>query len=380
MDTEGGTSPTTTDNPTTDNPTTDNPATTVSEPTAGVDTSGGDDTCGDGMITGAEACDDGGTSDGDGCSSTCAQEPGFSCEGEPSVCTSMCGDGVPTPDEECDDGNVLDEDGCDECAIEPGWACTQDSPSVCTSSCGDGMIMGAEVCDDGDAIDGNGCSAQCTVELYFRCVSEGPGSCQPIRILYGSADVDDPAHRAAIADITGGTVEHINTLDQTPSLPDLTGNYDCVFTYASNPYADGGAFGSNLANFVDFGGNVVLGVVAPLPAAGLVGSPIMEPMYSPIAPTSGVDDLAMPVSYNGDGTTVIVQDIIGFGIGQAIDETPALQGAGIADGTYSNGSIAIAYRPDFKVVYLNGAGSASLNPGGGWPRLTANACAAGFVQ
>ena len=32
-------------------------------------------------------CDDGGTTNGDGCDSTCMIEPGFTCTGEPSVCT-----------------------------------------------------------------------------------------------------------------------------------------------------------------------------------------------------------------------------------------------------------------------------------------------------
>ena len=35
--------------------------------------------CGDGLIAAGEACDDGNTVDGDGCSSTCVEEPGYSC-------------------------------------------------------------------------------------------------------------------------------------------------------------------------------------------------------------------------------------------------------------------------------------------------------------
>jgi hypothetical protein len=42
--------------------------------------------------------------------------------------------------------------------------------------------------------------------------------------------------------------------------------------------------------------------------------------------------------------------------------------------------IAVAYRPDFKVVYVNGTGNASFGPMGDWPRLVANACAVGFLQ
>ncbi|MCK5612458.1 right-handed parallel beta-helix repeat-containing protein, partial [Candidatus Pacearchaeota archaeon] len=43
-------------------------------------------TCGDGFIDGAEDCDDGGTSAGDGCSATCTIETGYGCLGEPSSC------------------------------------------------------------------------------------------------------------------------------------------------------------------------------------------------------------------------------------------------------------------------------------------------------
>ena len=43
--------------------------------------------CGDGRIEGGEACDDGDTDDGDGCNASCQVESGWSCVGEPSMCT-----------------------------------------------------------------------------------------------------------------------------------------------------------------------------------------------------------------------------------------------------------------------------------------------------
>lgn len=42
--------------------------------------------CGDGIIIGAEQCDDNNTADGDGCSSTCTIEPAFFCQSTPSAC------------------------------------------------------------------------------------------------------------------------------------------------------------------------------------------------------------------------------------------------------------------------------------------------------
>lgn len=43
--------------------------------------------CGNGTREKSEACDDGNTTAGDGCDATCTVEPGFTCTGEPSVCT-----------------------------------------------------------------------------------------------------------------------------------------------------------------------------------------------------------------------------------------------------------------------------------------------------
>jgi cysteine-rich repeat protein len=45
--------------------------------------------CGDGYVDPdfAEGCDDAETVDGDGCSSTCQVESGWSCSGQPSSCT-----------------------------------------------------------------------------------------------------------------------------------------------------------------------------------------------------------------------------------------------------------------------------------------------------
>lgn len=49
--------------------------------------------CGNGVIDEREACDDDGTTPGDGCSETCTVEPGFSCSGTPSVCAPSTGNG-----------------------------------------------------------------------------------------------------------------------------------------------------------------------------------------------------------------------------------------------------------------------------------------------
>lgn len=51
--------------------------------------------CGDGAIVGVEECDDGGTAGGDGCSTDCTVEEGFTCEKEPSECAATDSGVVP---------------------------------------------------------------------------------------------------------------------------------------------------------------------------------------------------------------------------------------------------------------------------------------------
>ena len=83
--------------------------------------------CGNGKVEAGETCDDGNTANGDGCSSTCQAENGFTCTGQLSVCTANCGNSVLDLYETCDDGNVKDGDGCSSttCLVESGWSCTQ---------------------------------------------------------------------------------------------------------------------------------------------------------------------------------------------------------------------------------------------------------------
>jgi cysteine-rich repeat protein len=118
--------------------------------------------CGNGVVEGAEGCDDGNTTGGDGCSSTCRVESCHVCSGEPSVCT-VVGDGTP-----CDDGNACTQ--TDTCV---GGACVGSNPLVCTpldqchvagtcspsTGCSNPNRPDGTPCDDGD-----GCTApdECT--------------------------------------------------------------------------------------------------------------------------------------------------------------------------------------------------------------------------
>ncbi len=72
-----------------------------------------------------------------------------------------CGNGVLEGAEECDDFNNIDGDGCDaSCHIE-----TTPTPGVC----GDGTVDSGEQCDDGNNVNGDGCSAMCEDEVVVDC-------------------------------------------------------------------------------------------------------------------------------------------------------------------------------------------------------------------
>ncbi len=146
--------------------------------------------CGDSMIDtlpawGSEVCDDGDTDAEDGCSATCQIELGWSCTGQPSVCTAGCGDGLVRGSEECDDQTdftPVSGDGCSAfCRVEMGWACFGE-PSACSPVCGDGLRVGTETdpsrCDDANTSPNDGCDATCFVEEGWTCTGS-PSVCSP---------------------------------------------------------------------------------------------------------------------------------------------------------------------------------------------------------
>ncbi len=98
--------------------------------------------CGDGIVEGAEVCDDGADN---GMYGFC--NDGCSASGE------RCGDAVVNGPEVCDDGANNGMYGfCDDGCSAPG------------ERCGDAVVNGPEVCDDGNTIDGDGCSSLCEAE------------------------------------------------------------------------------------------------------------------------------------------------------------------------------------------------------------------------
>lgn len=160
-------------------------------------------TCGDGAIEGAEECDDGNTVSGDGCSDVCV--------------TEFCGDGTQQPGigEECDDGNTTSGDGCSD---------------VCVGEfCGDGIVQAGlgEGCDDGNTASGDGCSNACVVEFCGDGIQQAgigedcdgaddaacPGACTPLCVCpsggppgafrINSLELVDPPVFSGALDVTG---------------------------------------------------------------------------------------------------------------------------------------------------------------------------------
>jgi fibro-slime domain-containing protein len=101
--------------------------------------------CGDGKLEGTELCDEGaqnGLFTGDpnnlGCSQSCTPEPRCrDSNGTTRACTSTCGDGMRLGSEQCDDGNLSNGDGCSTlCATESGFTCsnvTSSATKPCTT-------------------------------------------------------------------------------------------------------------------------------------------------------------------------------------------------------------------------------------------------------
>jgi len=94
--------------------------------------------CGNGVLDGAEQCDDANQINEDACLNTCVN--------------ATCGDGYVQPMEEsCDDGNQNDDDACLNTCVQ--------------ALCGDGKVYAdVEDCDDGNTNAGDGCSPLCMLE------------------------------------------------------------------------------------------------------------------------------------------------------------------------------------------------------------------------
>ena len=169
--------------------------------------------CGNGITETGEECDDGNTINGDGCSSTCTTETstyapstGTATIETPSSGSgggiqytgpAICGNGNIDVGEDCDDGNTTDGDGCSStCGKEVsayapstgvGNVGTQFSGSggslqysgagslqdLQVHFCGNGITETGEECDDGNKTNGDGCS-NCTLDAQGQGCTTQP--------------------------------------------------------------------------------------------------------------------------------------------------------------------------------------------------------------
>lgn len=119
-----------------------------------------DSVCGNGIIESPpEVCDDGNTANGDGCSSICAVQSGWTCNGEPSVCGEdhicygNCSSGNPplssvfSYDVLCGAGPATDfPNNTEPHCVKPCWACVDEERLTLN-------FLSSDVCGSGDAVD-----------------------------------------------------------------------------------------------------------------------------------------------------------------------------------------------------------------------------------
>ncbi|MBT7930089.1 DUF4215 domain-containing protein, partial [Candidatus Peregrinibacteria bacterium] len=136
--------------------------------------------CGDGVRNSpaGEECDDGNTTDGDGCTSLCEDE-GYCLTYGAYTCTASVSD-------DCIDAN--------EEFFEDYWDCEYESYAWCGNGYTD--TGAGEECDDGNWYNNDGCSNSCTFEYCCRtngtCDAALPSTCDsPGEIYYSGYDAEN---------------------------------------------------------------------------------------------------------------------------------------------------------------------------------------------
>ncbi len=127
--------------------------------------------CGNGVPDLGEQCDDGNTTNGDGCSSSCKLETGSNCPAESNFPIALCGTlSIPAMNDgesftaTCTDSNCDFIFHCTDGLIEPGGFSNCRAPV-----CGNGDLEFGEQCDDGNTTNGDGCSSGCDTETVSNC-------------------------------------------------------------------------------------------------------------------------------------------------------------------------------------------------------------------
>ncbi len=205
-----------------------------------------------------------------------------------------------------------------------------------------------------------------------------PGAEGGPRILYAPSEADDSGYRAAIAAAAGGGAV-VDYFDASAGTPDVTlmSTYDCVYTWANFAYANNVAFGDNLAAVNDAGVDVVLGVFCTYTSGNFLSGQIMTSAYCPVVSPAGNNHFSNN-NYSGDGGTCLYTGVT-TSLACTFRDFLVTQGNGVVDGTYNDGEICGAIRPNpgggaGDVIYNNGAGAFQLGCAGEWADFAANSC------
>jgi hypothetical protein len=187
-------------------------------------------------------------------------------------------------------------------------------------------------------------------------------------VLYAPSEADDAGYRAGIAAAVGGTCDYYDARAGVPTL-DFLLTYTCVHTWANFAYFDNVAYGNVLADFVDAGGNVVLGAFSAYTSGSFLSGRVMQSGYCPV--TGGTNHFS-DSPYRGDGTTCMHDGISAYSA--TYRDILTLQGDGAQDGSFADGEIAGAYNPAFSVLYANGSGGAPVTGTGQITDWVGNSC------
>jgi cysteine-rich repeat protein len=192
--------------------------------------------CGNGILNTGEGCDDSGAVSGDGCSSSCQVESGWSCSGTPSVCTESAS--------ACSDELDNDGDGIIDFPADPGCASAVDNDErdfEGLDTDGDGILndgdnsgkTGDNRCRGGETV---GCDDNCAITSNAdQADADGDGigdACDQSTVMIKDKDSD------GVPDDEDNCIINYNPL-QSDSDKDKIGNVcdNCV-TVSNSDQAD----------------------------------------------------------------------------------------------------------------------------------------------
>ena len=178
--------------------------------------------------------DDGNIIPGDGWSSYWEIETGYYCVRSSfltaDVWNEIWGDGIRIKSYQnyCDDDNNINGDGwSSKCEIEKGYTCSGGTPThrdIWIEICGDGINFGNYECDDGNIFDGDGWSHICEFENCIAC--SGGTSSKPDK-WYNftiSAKIGEVS-TSNVASIKFSSPMNISSISQNDLLVDISGSY-----------------------------------------------------------------------------------------------------------------------------------------------------------